>query len=216
VRSLRELEQLVRRTEPGTNNIGTFIAARSGELSLLLGVPEPALRASEHLDDGLLARELDRLLRQRGDGSRQRRLAVTAEHTASAAYRIARSATWTDDFIELDDRLLLGDLLVDSTKKFICFYFDLAAVTVVRLKLKEIGRVVTCAKYPDRRAFLDQRGLHIRWREARGGLDLISQTIVPADEPSVLDVVLERPPRRAPDSQVDARRPVLVAAGVLI
>jgi hypothetical protein len=200
-RSLVELVRLVRAAQPGENNIGKYLGERGEELAELLGVSATALGAAAALGDDVLAPQLEQLLRQREHHRRHHRVLTSRERALAAAARLVRSARWRGDgAVELDDHVLLGDLLVDTSKKFIAFILDEFAddaeddaVNVPRALLAEVSRVLTRKKYPDRRAFVDDNGLHVRWNSDRGGLNFYSREVKPHEEQHVLVVVLERP-----------------------
>ena len=187
------LAKVVAAAEPGTRNIGHYLAARAMVLAPELAVPVATLEAAAYVDDAELAPHLEAMLRQREVISRRARTNTTAERASTAATRISRSATWEKNLVRIDPALLLGDLLADTSNKYVAFSFDEHDITIDRAKLVDVSRVLTSKTYPDRSAYLDARGLHLRWKSGRGGLNLVTQIPGVLERDHVLHVVLERP-----------------------
>ena len=111
-----------------------------------------------------------------------------------AAGMLAELARWQEERVELDARILLGNLLADSASKYVRFDAEgFGAVVVRRAKLREASKVL---RFPDLRASLDHRGLLFHWRGGVGGLVLTSQDVERKDRNAVLHVVLPRPRAR--------------------
>ncbi len=187
------LQKLVAAAEPGTNNIGQYLAARASVLAPELAVPVATLEAAAYVTDEEIAPQLEALLRQRVEQSRSFRQVSAVERASTAASRIARSAVWEKSLVRIDPTLLLGDLLADTSNKYVAFSFDEHDITIDRAKLVDVSRVLTSKTYPDRSAYLDASGLHLRWKSGRGGLDLVTQIPNVIERDRVLHVVLERP-----------------------
>jgi hypothetical protein len=190
---LAVLQKLVAAPEPGTNNIGTYLSSRAAMLAPALGVPVTSLEAAAHVPDEEIAPQLQALLRQRLDRNKNTRQLGTIERAAMAAVRLSRTARWERNIVVLDPDLLLGDLVVDTSKKYVAFSFSEHDLTLERAKLADVARVITQKTYPDRSAFLDARGLHLRWKGGRGGLDLVTQVPHVFDRDRILTVVIDRP-----------------------
>ena len=187
------LQKLVAAAEPGTNNIGQYLAARAHVLAPELAVPVATLVAAALVTDEEIAPQLEALLRQRVEQSRTTRQVSAVERASTAASRISRSAIWERNLVRIDPALLLGDLLADTNHKYVAFSFDEHDITIDRAKLVDVSRVITSKTYPDRSAYLDASGLHLRWKSGRGGLNLVTQIPGVLERDRVLHVVLERP-----------------------
>jgi hypothetical protein len=196
--SIAELEKLVRFAEVGGTNLGEYLV-RSGEgLAQQLGVDAEELRAVVHLPDEALARELQSRLERRA----ARRAATHADAVqrlaVAAAEQLAATARWKGDAAVLDVRVLLGELLVDTTRSY--FLFDATSfssrfqVALPRSRLANVARVL--GGRPDLGAWVDEDGLHLRWNEGRGGLNFLSQC-VPAQEMNNILCVNIPPPHVA-------------------
>jgi hypothetical protein len=121
-----------------------------------------------------------------------------------AAARLASLAQWRDDEVELDRRVVFGELLSDSTKMAVRFDVeDLVVVTVMRTKLKQASRNLGFA---DLRCFVDGDGLNFRWRNGRGGLLLVNQSLPPKHQQSFLAVVIPRVRSAGKVPQIQASR----------
>ncbi len=191
--SLAALSKIVAAAEPGTRNIGHYLAARASVLAPELAVPVATLEAAANVDDAELAPHLEAMLRQHELISRRARTNTAAERASTAATRIARSAIWEKSVVHIDPSVLLGDLLADASHRYVAFFFDEHDITIDRAKLVDVSRVITSKTYPDRSAYLDARGLHLRWKNGRGGLNLVTQIPGVLERDRVLHVVLERP-----------------------
>ena len=187
------LQKLVAAAEPGTNNIGQYLAARAHVLAPELAVPVATLVAAALVTDEEIAPQLEALLRQRVEQSRTTRQVSAVERASTAASRISRSAIWERNLVRIDPALLLGDLLADTNHKYVAFSFDEHDITIDRAKLVDVSRILTSKTYPDRSAYLDAYGLHFRWKSGRGGLNLVTQVPSVLERDRVLHVVLERP-----------------------
>jgi hypothetical protein len=192
--TLATLAALVRAARPGDYNIGHLLHERGDELAVLLGVPAASLRAAEHLPDDELAPHVEVLL-GRLDGERRSVRRVSAEETSrAAAAQLARTATWRDDVVLLDVDVLLGALLADAKPKYIAFdAADVFDVAVLRVRLADARRVLLGESFVGLCATVDAAGLHLRWKDGRGGLDFRATYVTPLERDRVLRVVLERP-----------------------
>jgi hypothetical protein len=109
----------------------------------------------------------------------------------AAAGMLSRLARWGDEEVELDPKIVLGNLLVDRTRKFLSFEVEKREPVVVpRAKLREASRAL---RFSDLGCAIDQRGLRFRWRKGAGNLLLVSQPFRSSEVESVLRVLIERP-----------------------
>jgi hypothetical protein len=186
---LRELALLVRAPEPGSTNLGAFLADNASGLAQVLGVPAGNLQETSTLDDEELAPRVRRLLGRHRDALLQQDLDRRRQRSLEAAERLGGAARWTDLGAELDVDLLLGELLADRTRKWVSFTTDEGSATL-------IPRHLLAATVPLRRlhidlaAVVDPDGLHFRWRGGRGGYNWRSHEVSPAFADTVLTVPL--------------------------
>jgi hypothetical protein len=207
--SLAELEGLVRTAEPGGTNLGEYLAAYAEELAGRLGIEADDLRALVHLPDEDLALQLAGYFERRAEqraaihGEAVRRLAL------GAAEQLALTAVWREDAAVLDVRVLLGELLVDTTRSFILLDATGLAgtfqVTLPRSLLVNLSKDVGAR--PDLGAWVDEAGLHFRWNRGRGGLNLLPQTVPAKDMANLLCVIIPPPYVERPRPPRVARRP---------
>jgi LmbE family N-acetylglucosaminyl deacetylase len=185
---LRELALLVRAPEPGSSNLGEFLADNAGELAQVLGIDPRWLEASRATDDQEVVSRIRQLLARARDHRVQGDLERRRQRSLEAAERLGVTATWTDLGAELDVELLLGELLADRTKRWIAFTTDQAVATIV-------PRHLIAATAPLRRIHLDlasyvnATSLAFRWRSGRGGYTWRSHQV----HPSLADTVLTVP-----------------------
>lgn len=130
--------------------------------------------------------------RQHRSAERQRQGANLA---LAGASHLAELARWEEDRVRLDERIVLGSLLSDTARKYVRFDAEgISPVCLVRTKLRDASRVLR--RFSDLSCFLDERGLHFRWRAGKGGLVLVDQVPCSDDRQSVLPVVIVRRCRR--------------------
>lgn len=193
--SLAELEKLVQFAEVGGTNIGEYLASGGEDLAQKLGAEAEDLRALVHLPDEVLAHEL----RPYFDRRAEHRAAIHAEAVqrlaVAAAEQLAATAVWRNDAAVLDVRVLLGELLVDTSRKHVLVdatgFSSRFQVNVPRRLLVDTAKVL--GGRPDLGAWVDENGLHFRWNEGRGGLNFIPQ-MVPAQEIANILCVTIPPP----------------------
>jgi hypothetical protein len=193
--SVAELEKLVQFAEVGGTNIGEYIASGGEELAQKLGVEAEDLWALVHLPDQALAQQLRPWFERRAG----RRAAVHAEAVQrvalTAADHLAATARWKGDAAVLDVRALLGELLVDTSRKHMLFdatgFGARFQVSVPRSRLVDTAKVL--GGRSDLGAWVDESGLHFRWNEGRGGLNFLPQS-VPAQEMATILCVNIPPP----------------------
>jgi hypothetical protein len=186
---LRELAQLVRAPEPGTNNLGAFVAMHAVELAPVLGVPSHELESTRAVVDELTAPSLAKLLeRARGrldaqDRERRR------NRSFAAAERLGAAARWTDLGAELETDLLLGELLADRTKKWVRFQEPSGFAVTTRRDL--LAAAVPLRRiHLDLASWVDAQGLHFRWRGGRGGYNWRPRDVHPSSAAAILTIPL--------------------------
>jgi len=160
-----------------------------GGLGAALGVSVDQLRelssrrdVSDRLRD-LVLRARHREAALRDDGRRERALV--------AAERLVAGVRWLDAGVELEPRVLLGDLLADTAKPWLSLVVDGSDVVVSRARLRRAA--LALRPFGDTRALVDSQALRLRWRGGLGGLNFNSQVQHVRDDSLVLRVVLSRP-----------------------
>lgn len=190
-RALAEVERLLR-VDDEIENLPEHLRTNADALAEALRVPAAAL---VRLSQG--AREKIRpTLRARMASLRQQeleqRLGMARELACLAAARVAQAAIWTDEHIQLDAGLVLGELLVDRTAPFLAFDIEgKATVRVRRARLVDASKALvvfgelTCTLTPKRLAF--------HWRNGIGQLRFLPQVVTPAEAAGEVVVTLRRP-----------------------
>jgi hypothetical protein len=175
---VRELALLVRAPEPGSNNLGEFVATNSAGLAQELGVSASWLETERIVDDAELAPRIRRLLERAKDMHVQQDLERRRDRSLAAAQTLGATARWTTVGAELDVDLLLGELLADRTKRWLGFVEPNGFTTV-------ISRHLIAAAVPLRRQHLDLAAsvsaveLAFAWRGGRGGYRWLPRTVDP-------------------------------------
>lgn len=163
--TVRELLALYSRAGRAEHNLGDFLrehpelVARLGDLDLNRDDAELALQ---------LAPAIGRYKRTTaGDHANDR-----VRRAEKAAQNLTASAVHHADRVELEPRVLLGQLIAGSQK-----YISLELTTTpVWLHRQTLLRAKTALRpFRDLTASVDERGLHLRWRAGRGGLNLRPQ-----------------------------------------
>jgi hypothetical protein len=187
-------------SEESDQELEQLLVAHAPSLADALGTDVEELERVRGLDAETRVthlRAVARRARERGQaahGEAMRNLSL------AAAAMLAELACWREEKVELDASILLGNLLADSTPKYVRFDAEgLEPVIVRRAKLREAGNVL---RFSDLGASLDRSGLRFHWRGGVGGLFLMSQEIERKDRDAVLHVVLSRPRPRAVDLPV--------------
>ena len=157
--------------------------ADGGQVAQLQDLGEAA---HHHAPDPFLhERQLLAISREAIRAARERE----AERRAQVAAReLNDTAIWADGTVLLDQRVLLGDLLAHPTAKWIGFEVNEQAIVISRQKLRAARAALR--PFLDLAAYLDQHGLHFRWRGGRGGLDLFSQEVNRYERDQVFKVPL--------------------------
>jgi hypothetical protein len=129
--------------------------------------------------------------------------------------RLGQTALWTELGAELDVDLLLGDVLVDQTRKWVTFEGEGLSVSIPR-HLIAATRLVA-RQHLDLAAYVDEHGLHFRWRGGRGRYNWCSHALRPGLEAHVITVPLAPKvvPVVMPESRVEHRRRVAIAPEAL-
>lgn len=170
-----------------------LLLVHGARIAAVLGTSLPELESKLQRPRERRSDDVRRLVRT----AQEQREAIRAEQrrnlAIAAGIMLASLARWTETRVELDARIVLGTLLVDASKKAVRFDVERGpSITISCAKLTEASRAL---KFSDLHCFVDARGLHFRWRDGVGGLDLHTQDRVWNDN-SVLTVALSRPQRR--------------------
>lgn len=195
--STRELLRLYSLAASGEYNLAQFLSEHP-ELVARLGVPVDLSR-----DDADVALQL-----ARGIGRHKRKTAHSkagerAERACAAARQLVDTSRRCIDRVELDADLVFGALLADASKTYIAFELPGSRVPVLRGAL--VRARAPLRNFIDVAAYVDEQGLHLRWRGGHGGLNFRPQ--VQERGADVLDVDLRlTPPRRR-----QLPRPILLA-----
>jgi hypothetical protein len=173
---VRELALLARAPESGSRNLGEFIAENAPELAQVLDANERELMASHLLDDEEVAPRvrqfLERHRRTHDERDRDRR----RQRSLEAAARLGETVRWSEVGAELDVDLLLGELLADRTYKWVAFTGCASRPVVIPRHL--IAAVAPLRRvHLDLAAYIDDAGMHVRWRAGRGGYNLRPQLL---------------------------------------
>jgi hypothetical protein len=188
--SVAELERLVQFAEVGGTNIGEYIASGGEELAQKLGVEAEDLRGLVHLPDEALARELRPWFERQAKRRAEVRAEAVQRVALAAADHLAATARWEGDAAVLDVRALLGELLVDTSRKHVLLdargFGSRFLVSVPRRLLVDAAKVL--GGRPDLGAWVDESGLHFRWNDGRGGLNFLPQMVPAQDIATILFV----------------------------
>ncbi len=185
---LRELAILVRDDADALREV---LRDDAGPLGAALDVPAHELRALAERGDDDTGRSVRLILDHVRRQTTARQAAERERRAMIAAHQLAITARWLDVGVELDPRLLLGDLLADGGRAWIGLLVDGVDVVVSRARLRRAAAALR--PFTDLRAFIDTQALGLRWRGGRGGLNFRSQAAQVSDESLVLRAVLERP-----------------------
>jgi hypothetical protein len=205
-----EIKRVLHLAEPNTHGLSRYLAETWEHVAVLLGVEPEVIHELMGQPDREIAPKLAALVHRCEEAQAARRAEMVRPIAVSAAERLAHTAIWQDSRIYLDTRLLLGNLLVDTSYRYIALSVQgEPEVRLPRTFLAQIAEVLN-RQYDDLGAWIDSSGLHIRWKEGRGGLNLISQTIPVRDMgfglhvhllPHVIEPVLEHVVEKAPAVQ---------------
>jgi hypothetical protein len=188
-RELSELVFLLRSPEHDSNNIGVYLAAHADVLGPVLRTAPEVLRRASTLTDERVVPELRRRVASVLGDDKVERAGAVSERSTRGARLLGQTVRWTELGGVLDIDLLLHDVIADRQNKYVAFVRGEQPRVVVR-------RDTLARSTPLRRnvldlvAFVDELGLHFRWKAGRGGLNLLSQVVPPADKSRVLEVTL--------------------------
>ena len=188
---LRELGWLVR--EGDVLNVDNFVCEHAAELAPLLGTTAENLHQGLERPElvGRLRGQLERVL----DARRQRRRDDAAAIAERAAVAVGASARFFEHGVVLDIDLVLGELLADPTRKHVAFMLP-ENIVVVEAALLRRARLLR-RTFMDAVCFIDEEGIHFRWKAGRGRLNLTSQPIPQSEMHRALAVHIP-PPMRSP------------------
>ncbi|WP_437905295.1 hypothetical protein WME95_44560 [Sorangium sp. So ce327] len=189
---LAGLDRVLRALEPGSHNIGDYVAEHDEELAVLLDVGASELRALAGQPDEEAATRVRVLLQHRAEARTLRHQAACRDAVLAAAQRLAMTAVWRETTALLESNVLLGDLLADVTIQHISLVSRVFAVHLPRKKLVEVAEVLP-RQFADLVSWVDRTGLHFRWRQGRGGLSLYSQVVPASESAHVLNVSIPAP-----------------------
>jgi len=191
---VRQLLTLSKQDEDA-QEFGGFLRVHSTELQQVLAISELELLALTAMNPVERAKHTRDLVRHAVTRQKQVRVELNQNLAVAAATMLSGLAKWHDDHVALDRRIVLGNLLVDSTKKSIRFDAEkLGRFVVLRSKLKQAKKQL---KFSDLECFIDQHGLNFRWRDGVGHLLLTNQELPRKDKHSFVAVVLTRARPRA-------------------
>jgi uncharacterized protein DUF932 len=128
-----------------------------------------------------------------------------------AAHLLVERAAWNGRSASLDLEVLFGPLLRDRKVRCIGFQFGTRVFWLPRALLARARR--TLRRLGPTRAWLDDCGLHLRWREGAGGLNLHGLP-APPSRARVLRVVFESPTARVPHHILDQRSAAIPLSSV--
>jgi hypothetical protein len=187
-----ELARLVRSPEPGGHNVGEYVADHADVLAPLLDIQACELDAARAVVDDVTAPRLRVLLETIRGREQNRDHLRRRERSRAAAERLGGSVHWVEQRAVLDADLLFGELLADRQVRWFSFHAPgHFQTTVGRSELKASARLRSV--HPDLAAWVDEAGLHVRWRGGRGGYNWFSQSPPTGTQSLVLSVLLPWP-----------------------
>lgn len=188
-RELRELVLLLRSPEHDSHNIGVYLAAHADTLAPVLRSSPESLRAASSLTDERVAPQLRKRVASVLDHHQLDRATRVAERSSRAACLLGRTVRWTELGAVLDVDVLLRDVIADRQKKYIAFRWGAQhAVAVRRETLAGVAPVRR--NVLDLVAYVNEGGIHFRWKGGRGGYNWRPQVVPPAEKGRVLEVAL--------------------------
>ena len=191
---LRELALLLRAPEPGSTNLTSHLTEHADVIGEELRIAPKYLRALEGQEDEHAAPRLRRWLETAEAAALESHHARRVERSVRAAGLLGDSVRWTELGGVLDIDTLFGDLLADKTRKYIVFGLPGSNVAI---ETRTLARVAWLRRtFIDLAAWVDDEGLHIRWRGGRGGYNWKPQLVPDHQRHRVLEVSLRLPVRR--------------------
>jgi hypothetical protein len=188
LRELRELDHHLRCVAPGTTNIGMHAAVRAEMLAPLLRLRADELRTLAHRSDEEIAPRLRELVKEAVLHLREGVRVHRRERAYQAASALGASARYSECGVVIDTDLLLGELLVDLSRKYIAFQGGGVHVVIERYVLAKAAWLRRLHLDVGARVHAD--GLQLRWRGGKGGLNLRSVPVPKSEAASVLVVSL--------------------------
>ena len=168
---LRELVRLMRSPEPGSNNLGSFVATHASELGDALATTADDLKLAAQCDDDEVRRRIGARVKRAVERLKGAKLLQASHRTRAAADLIAERALWAGRAAVLDSDLVLGDLLADPSHKHIGFALYVGETVLVERTVLVRARLLR-RLFLDVACFVNESGLHFRWRGGRGALNL--------------------------------------------
>ena len=182
----RELLRLYSLAARGEYNLRQFLDERPDIIAQL------GIDLDRSYDDAELALQIAPAVGRHKRWAARVKAGEHAERSAAAVRQLIATSRRAWDRVEVDADLLLGDLLADRSQ-YISFDLGEARVPILRATL--VSARAPLRNFIDVAAYLDERGLHIRWRGGRGGFNFRPR--VEERGAAVLDVDLRpAPPRR--------------------
>jgi hypothetical protein len=183
--SFAELGRLVRAFEPGGRTLGPHLAEVREALARRMGVNPAELEALVDLPDEEVSRHLRQIFQARAAARAAMHSAAMEQVALAAARRLAATTVWHNDAFALDPGVLLGDLLLDTRRTYLAFHVAGRFQTSVPRSTLVSAAQVLGPNRTDLTAWVDEAGLHFRWREGRGGVNFLPQ-MIPANEAAYL------------------------------
>ncbi len=168
---LRELVRLMRSPEPGSNNLGSFVATHASELGDALATTADDLKLAAQCDDDEVRRRIGARVKRAVERLKGAKLLQASHRSRAAADLLAERARWAGRAVVLDSDLVLGDLLADASHEHIGFALYLGETVYVARAVLVRARLLR-SLFIDVACFVDEKGLHFRWRGGRGALNL--------------------------------------------
>ncbi len=217
--SLAELGRLVRAFEPGGHTLGPHLAQVGEALARRMDIDPAELEALVDLPDEQVSRRLHLLFQERSAARTAAHGAAVEQAALAAARRLVATTVWNNEAVALDPGVLLGDLLLDTKRTYIAFHVQGRFQTSVpRSRLVSVAQVLGPSR-TDLVAWVDEAGLHFRWREGRGGVNFLPQVIPAHEAAHLLWVNLPSPVveviRRAPPAPTPVQRGLAWLADLL-
>jgi hypothetical protein len=179
--SFAELGRLVRAFEPGGRTLGPHLAEVGEALAQRMGVDPAEFAALVDLPDEQVSRHLRRIFQDRTAARAEAHGEAMERIVLAAARRLAETTAWNNDAVRLDPSVLLGDLLLDTRRTYLVFHVaGRFQTSVPRSTLVSVAQALGPNR-TDLTAWVDEAGLHFRWRGGRGGVDFLPQ-VIPANE----------------------------------
>lgn len=164
---LSQLGLMVQLAEPTSRTLAPFLLEHQLRLSAAFGLTRHELLALSTLGDEVLLFYFGPALRQHWAAQKEAQQRRKSERASQIFQLLVASARWCGDKAELEAPLLLGALLQGSAR-YVVFESPLFRVGIERSLLRETARVL--GKRKDVTAFVDPRGLHLRWKQGQGRL----------------------------------------------